>query len=123
MAKPRKIMILFRVPVVGPRGRPFYTWKGPPVELVIGQPPLLSAIVGINQYGAQFRIVDASVVWSSSDPSIATLQTQPDGSVLVTPIASGTITLTARFGSLTDTASLAVTQGVPIRIAIVFPAA
>jgi hypothetical protein len=121
--RPRRIMVLFRAPVSGPRGRPYYVWRKSPVDIEVGQPPILVAIVGVNQYGVQFGITNAPIEWSISDPTVAAYQGRPDGSILVTPIKTGAVTITARLGTLADTASLVVTQGVPLSIRIVFPAA
>jgi hypothetical protein len=93
------------------------------VDIEVGQPPILVAIVGVNQYGVQFGITNAPIEWSISDPTVAAYQGRPDGSILVTPIKTGAVTITARLGTLADTASLVVTQGAPLSIRIVFPAA
>jgi hypothetical protein len=121
MAKTRRIVIMFRVAKVGPRGRPYYTWEAWPVDLILGQKPQLSVVLGVNEYGVQFKLTNTPIEWSISDPNIAAYQGQPDGSIAIMPLASGTVTLTAKVGNLTDSKSLVVTYGIPFSIRITFP--
>lgn len=50
------------------------------------------------------------VVWSTSDPSVATVSNAVGSQGLVTAIKSGPVTITARYGTLTDSLSLTVTS-------------
>jgi hypothetical protein len=121
MARPRKIMVLFRAPVSGPRGRDYYVWRSTPVELILGQKPQPSVVLGVNEYGVQFKLTNTPIEWTISDPAIAAYQGQSDGSITIMPLADGTVTLTAKVGTLTDSKSLVVTHGVPFSILITFP--
>jgi hypothetical protein len=50
------------------------------------------------------------VVWSTSDPNVATVSNAVGSQGLVTAIKSGPVTITARYGTLTDSLPLTVTS-------------
>ena len=74
----------------------------------------LSALGATTRLSAQVRdqngrvMAGASVAWSSSNASVATV----DGSGLVTAMANGTATITARAGSASGSAAVTVAQSV-----------
>ena len=90
----------FQVTVVDPQT--FLIISPAPQQIVLGkrQPATVSSFSGGD--------VTSTATWSSSDPSIATVESGGGRSGLVTARASGSATLTATLGSLQGTASVTV---------------
>jgi hypothetical protein len=74
--------------------------------LMPGQSEFLVATGTFNVGGAQTL---QSVIWSSSNPSVATISNSAGSAGIVNALATGTITLTATAGTMSGSASLNVT--------------
>lgn len=77
-------------------------------------PKMYSAFDGTHEFKIP-AIVDGvkKITWTASDPEMVDLDTQSDGSVILTVRKAGTVTIKAKSGSLSGTASLVVTQATP----------
>lgn len=73
---------------------------------------IVPTVAGFDQFNAP--IATGAITWSSSAPSIATIQN--DGSVRAAVV--GTATITARSGTVTGTASITVTPGAATRLMV-----
>ncbi|WP_207385576.1 Ig-like domain-containing protein, partial [Legionella gratiana] len=62
--------------------------------------------------------VTSSVIWSSSDTTIATVSNAPESNGQATGLSSGTATITATLGSVSGTTNLAVTNATLVSIAV-----
>jgi hypothetical protein len=109
------LAILYRI--LKPAGQP--EWRSPPVQVEVGQPSVSAAVIGYNKYDKPVP-VSGVILWSSSDPNVASVVANADGTATITPKAAGKITVSVSVGSITASASLEVTPGVPIRLEIVF---
>lgn len=83
---------------------------------IIAQETVSFTANGVLTDGTQNDITN-SVVWSSSNNAIATI----DSSGVATGVTAGTVTVTAQSGSIVDTASLSVTEATLVSISLNIP--
>jgi uncharacterized protein YjdB len=81
-----------------------------------------ATVVAYDADGDQTALI-APVLWSVSDPAIATVVGGPGATATVRALRAGTVTITARSGSLVADAALEVQPGPPVRLVIQFSAA
>jgi hypothetical protein len=80
-------------------------------ELSIQFATMYSAFDGMHDFKLPAVVTGVKKVkWSVSDPSIASIETQTDGSAMITVLAAGTVDIIAKAGSITGKAPLTITQ-------------
>lgn len=80
-------------------------------ELEIHFDTMYSAFDGQHEFKLPAVVTGVKKVkWSVSDPSIASIETQTDGSAMITVLAAGTVDIIAKAGSITGKAPLTITQ-------------
>jgi len=79
-------------------------------DLVIHFPKMYSAFDGQHEFKVPVAVDSVkSVKWSVSDPEIADIERQADGTAMLTMRRAGTVTVLAKAGSLEGSAELVVT--------------
>jgi len=80
-------------------------------ELEIHFDKMYSAFDGQHEFKLPAVVTGVKKVkWSVSDPSIASIETQTDGSAMITVLAAGTVDIIAKAGSVVGKAPLTITE-------------